>query len=122
MKARAYTLPMFVVLLCATAVDAQTAAGTWKAEFDTPIGRVKYTYEFKVDGDKLTGKAVGQVGDDQRAPVEIKEGKVKGNALSFVEVIDIGGMDVSITYTGKLMGDEIRFTRKVGEFTTEEIV
>jgi hypothetical protein len=26
-----------------------------------------------------------------------------------------------ITYTGKISGDEIKFTRKVGDFATEEI-
>jgi len=29
---------------------------------------------------------------------------------------------VAITYTGTVAGDEIKFTRKVGDFATEELV
>jgi len=34
---------------------------TCKAEFDTQIRKQKYVYEFKVEGDKLTGLATGHV-------------------------------------------------------------
>jgi hypothetical protein len=32
------------------------------------------------------------------------------------------GQDLRIEYTGKVSGDQIKFTRKVGEFATEEFV
>ena len=41
------------------AVLGADVTGKWTAEFDTQIGVQKYTYEFKVDGTKLTGKAKG---------------------------------------------------------------
>ena len=37
-------------------------------------------------------------------------------------MLDFQGNQVSITYTGKVAGDEIKFTRKVGDFATEEFV
>ncbi|SRR6266568_4232171 len=92
--------------------------GKWTAEFDTQIGVQKYTYEFHVDGATLTGKAI----NDQRGAVEIKEGKIDGDNITFIEVIDFNGNELRITYTGKIDGDEIKFTRQVGEFATEEIV
>jgi enterochelin esterase-like enzyme len=97
--------------------------GTWQAEFDTQVGRQKYIYALKADGDKLTGKATGQIGDDKRPPVEIKDGKIKGDEISFSEPFDFNGAAFDITYTGKLAsGGEIRLTRKVGDFATEELV
>ncbi len=60
--------------------------------------------------------------NEAHKPAEIKEGKVAGHDISFVEMIDIMGMEVPVKYTGKIAGDEIRFTRKVGDFATEEVV
>lgn len=79
------------------------------------------TADLKVVGDKLTGTAsFERMGEKGQA--ELKEGKVEGDKVSFVEVLDIQGSQVRIEYTGQLAGDEIRFTRKVGEFATEEFV
>ena len=36
---------------------AADVTGTWKSEFDSQIGHQKYTFTFKQDGAKLTGKA-----------------------------------------------------------------
>jgi hypothetical protein len=97
------------------------ATGKWTAEFSTQVGLQKYTYDLKVEGEKLTGKAsferMGQKGD-----VDLLDGKVKDDDISFVETLDFQGNKVPITYSGKLTGDEIKFTRKVGEFATEEFV
>jgi enterochelin esterase-like enzyme len=96
--------------------------GKWQSDFDSQVGEQKYTYDFKADGERLTGKAAGQIGDEKRDPVEIKDGKIKGDELSFVEVLSFNGMEITITYTGQIKGDEIHFTRKVGDFATEQIV
>ena len=42
--------------------------------------------------------------------------------MSFTENLDFNGNPLVITYTGKISGDEIKFTRKVGDFATEEVV
>ncbi|HEY6552897.1 MAG TPA: hypothetical protein VI669_06055, partial [Vicinamibacteria bacterium] len=87
----------------------------------TQVGVQKYTYDLKVEAGKLTGKAsferMGQKGE-----VELKEGKVTGDDIAFVEMLDFQGNAMPITYTGKVAGDEIKFTRKVGDFATEEFV
>ena len=97
--------------------------GTWKSEFDSQIGLQKYTFTFKQDGTKLTGKANSEV-DDRKREAELKEGKVDGHTVSFVEMFSFQENEIRITYTGKLSGDgnEIKFTREVGEFAKEEIV
>lgn len=97
--------------------------GTWKSEFDSQIGHQKYTFTFKQEGEKLTGKANSQV-EDRNREAELKEGKVDGDAISFVEMLKIQDREISITYTGKLSADrnEIKFTREVGNFAKTEIV
>jgi hypothetical protein len=110
-----------VAFLWALPARAADATGKWKAEFDTQVGVQKYVYDLKVEGTKVTGKAsferMGQKGE-----VDLKDGKVTGDDLSFVEMLDFQGNQISITYTGKLVGDEIKFTRKVGDFASEEFV
>src|SRR5262245_14470323 len=81
--------------------------GTWKSEFDSQIGRQKYTYTLKQDGDSLTGKANSEVGDRKRE-AELKDGKVDGNKVSFVEMLEFQGNDIRITYTGTVSGNEMK--------------
>lgn len=66
---------------------------------------------------KLTGTAKNDMGS-----TEIANGAIKGDDISFVENLDFNGNQIAIAYTGKPAGDEIKFTRKVGDFATEELV
>ena len=99
---------------------AVAVTGKWQSEFDSQVGHQKYTYEFKLDGATLTGKATREV-EDQKTTTDIK-GKVTGNDISFTEPLKIQDQDIEIDYTGKIAGDEIKLTRKVGDFATTEIV
>jgi hypothetical protein len=100
---------------------AADVTGKWRAEFDSQIGPQKYTFDLKAEAEKLTGKAyferMGQKGE-----AELKEGKVSGNEISFVETASVNGTDLRIEYKGKVSGDEITFTRKVGDFASYQIV
>ncbi|MBI1177351.1 TIGR03067 domain-containing protein [bacterium] len=100
---------------------AADVTGDWKAEFDTQIGAQKYTYHLKQDGEKITGKANSDIGGEKRE-VELKDGKIAGDQITFYETFDYQGNSIRIDYTGKIAGDEIKFTRKVGDFATEELV
>src|SRR6185436_7404626 len=95
--------------------------GVWKTEFDSQIGRQKYTYTLKQDGTNLTGKANSEVADRKRE-AELKEGKVDGDKVSFIEMLDFQGNEIRITYTGTISGNEMKLTREVGDFAKEEIV
>ena len=109
------------VCVCALAVSAAGVDGKWKTEFDTQIGVQKYTFTFKVEGEKLSGKASFER-MDQKGEVDLLEGKVSGSDISFVEKLSFDGNDIRIEYSGKINGDEINFTRKVGDFATEQFV
>ncbi|MGO8676745.1 MAG: alpha/beta hydrolase-fold protein [Limisphaerales bacterium] len=100
---------------------AADVTGTWKAEFDTQIGMQKYTFVLKQDGAMVAGKANADI-NGEKHEAELKEGKVDGDSVSFVEMLNFQGNDLRIVYTGKLLGNEIKFTRQVGEFAKEELV
>ena len=108
-------------LLCALPALAADVTGKWTAEFDTQVGQQKYVFDLKADGGKVTGKAsferMGQKGE-----AELKDGKLSGDDISFVEMIDFQGNAIAITYTGNVAGDEIKFTRTVGDFAKEDFV
>ena len=92
---------------------AADVTGKWNAVFDDQVGRHKYTFEFKVEGEKLTGKAYLEW-LDQKGEVELLEGKMNGSEISFVEKRSYIPPSLNrIEYTGKINGDEISFTRKV---------
>ena len=110
----------FAVALLALA-RAADIDGKWQAEFDTQIGVQKYVFEFKADGEKLTGKATFER-QDQKGTVELKEGKIAKDVVAFVEPLKFQENEVRVTYEGKLTGDELKLTRHVGEFATEELV
>lgn len=96
-------------------------AGKWASEFESQIGTQKYTYTFKTEGGKTTGKATfdHQMGKGEN---ELKDIKVEKDDVSFTEPLHINDMDLIITYKGKLSDDEMKLTRVVGDFATEEIV
>lgn len=99
-------------------VFAADIAGKWTSEFDSPIGRQRYVYDFKVDGTTLTGTAT----QSERGTTDIKEGKINGDDISFVELVTVEGNELRIEHKGKVAGDEIRLRRKVGNFAEYDII
>ena len=115
---RTKTLLATILVLClAVPTFAADIAGRWTASFETQIGVQNYTYTFKVDGEKLTGTAKSQFGEGP-----IVEGSIKGDDVSFVENLKFQDTELRIEYKGKISGDEMKLTRKVGDVATEELV
>ena len=102
---------ILVGLVCVYAADI---TGKWTAEFDSQVGVQKYVFDFKVDGTKLTGTATSKIADAAEAKTPIAEGAVNGDDITFVENLNYSGMELKITYKGKIAGDEIKFSRDVG--------
>ena len=115
--------PLALLALLLTAVlptFAADLAGKWLAEFDSPIGVQKYIYEFKLEDKKLTGQATHDHSMG-KGTVALKDVKVDGDKVSFSEPLALDGNELTITYSGKIAGDEIKLTRVVGEFGTEQV-
>jgi len=111
-------LSTIAALLLFSSARAADVSGTWTAEFDTQVGKQNYTYVLKVSGSQLTGKAKSANGE-----TELKDGKVEGDAVTFVEMLNFQGMELKVTYKGKVVSaDEIKFTRDVAGMVQEELV
>ena len=81
----------------------------------------RYTFTLRQDGTKVTGNASAE-GNGGKRDSELKEGKIEGDTVTFVEPLSIQGNDVRITYTGKVSDNEIKFTRQAGDFGATEAV
>ncbi|MFO1497442.1 MAG: alpha/beta hydrolase [Verrucomicrobiota bacterium] len=115
------SLVALVFLGNASLAAAPDLTGVWTAEFDTQIGLQKYAFTFQQEGDKITGKAKSNIAGETRE-TDVKDGKRQGDTLTFSEMLDFQGNTLRIDYSGKVAADEIRLTRKVGEFATEQLV
>jgi hypothetical protein len=111
---------LLALLAAALPASAADLVGRWTAEFDSPIGVQKYVYEFKKSGDALTGEARYENSMAQ-GTVTLQNVKVDGDKVSFLEKLSVNGMDLDITYSGTLAGDELKLTRNVGQFGSEQL-
>lgn len=105
----------------AGSVFAADIGGTWKAEFETQIGPQKYRFELKQDGAAVTGKAHSEIAGEKRE-IELKEGRIERDTVSFVELLPFQGNELRIVYRGRVADNEIAFTREVGDMVRENLV
>jgi len=83
--------------------------GKWNAEVQGRNGMQTITFDFHVDGSTLTGKVTTPRGD-----IDISNGKVDGDNISFDTVLNFNGNSFTMMYKGTADGDNIKFTRTVG--------
>lgn len=116
-----FLLMMLVVSLCRP-LSAQTfnASGIWKADIETPVGLFKYTWIIQQEGENLSGKILREK-DNEKSEIALTDGKIIGDAVSFNENLSVQNREIKITYSGKITGNEIKFTRQVGDFASEEV-
>jgi uncharacterized protein len=121
MTIRKLTVLATLLLSALPFVHGADLAGKWTSEFESQIGLQKYIYEFQVEGAKITGKATHDHSMG-KGEAPLKDIKLNGEDLSFVELLSLEGNEITITYTGQIVGDEIKLTRVVGDFATEQII
>ncbi len=84
--------------------------GKWTGDVQGRNGTQTLTFDFHVDGAALTGKITTPRGD-----VDITNGKVDGDNISFDQVLNFNGNSFTISYQGKAAADgTINFTRTFG--------
>jgi len=107
MKIRVFTVGFLLIAGFALSADID---GKWSGQYNSGMGDpMTLVYTFKADGNKLTGTSLG--GPDTYIP--IKDGKIDGNNISFVVVVDFGGQEMRFNYKGVLSGDQIELTFEV---------
>ena len=107
---------LFLALGSLTALAADFN-GKWTATVESPRGTQTITFDFHVDGAKLTGKVTTPRGD-----ADISDGKIDGDTISFAQVMNFNVNEFNIVYTGKADGDTIKFTRQAGDRPAQEFV
>lgn len=111
MKYRTFLIGAAVLLTLVASAWAADISGKWTAQAPGGQGATSdITLVFKVDGTSLTGTL-----DNSAMPgaIEIKDGKVEGDDVTFHLVRKFGENEMKIVWKGKVAGDEIRFTRAI---------
>ena len=94
-------------LLSLTALAADVT-GKWTAQVPGRGGQTREaTFNFKVDGNTLTGTVSGRGGD-----TPISDGKIDGDTVSFTQTMEFNGNTMKLQYKGTVSGDSIKFTRQ----------
>jgi hypothetical protein len=109
MNSRRIAFVFGTLVALAASAWAADVTGKWTAQVPGRGGQTRETtFNFKADGEKLTGTMSGMQND-----LEIQDGKLKGDDVSFSVKVNFQGNEMKMNYKGKLAGDEIKFTRQV---------
>jgi hypothetical protein len=97
----------FLLGLLALTAMAADVTGKWTAQMPGRNGQTREsTFNFKVDGNTVTGTISGPRGD-----MEISDGKIDGDTITFSQTMEFNGNTMKILYKGTVSGDSINFTR-----------
>ena len=106
----ALVLCLALLVACVTLrAGDEGAAGNWRVEFVTPQGQVAINMTINQTGTKLTGRVTDEYGE---WPIE---GRLTGDQLTVVWTVPEDGKLLEITMKGKLDGDVITGTAKLGD-------
>jgi hypothetical protein len=105
-------MKIFRIILCAALLVmiavAADVTGKWSGDMPGREGQTRpVTFNLKADGEKLTGTMSGPQGD-----IELKDGKVAGDNVSFKVDLNFGGNAITLMFEGKVAGNELKMARK----------
>ncbi len=116
MSRRLFVLGLFLTILLLPVAGAADLNGKWKGDLPGPDGNaLEINFDFKVDGEKLTGTVTNTYGEEQ-----ITDGVVKGDEISFIVLA--GGGQFKLIYKGKVDGEDIKFHVVIGEMGEGDMV
>jgi len=101
-------------LLASSQSFAQGAniSGEWAFTVTTDQGAGTPAITFKQDGEKLTGKYVGQLGTADLT------GTLKGGAIHFTFTLDVQGQQAAVTYDGTVEKNTMKGKLDIGGMVT----
>ena len=107
------------ILLAATPAFAADVDGKWSGTISVAgVGDVPVAFEFKADGATLTGSTLSPDG----MSVNIKDGKIEGDKITFLVSLDFGGMPLDIAYSGVVSPEELKMKAEVVGMTMDFVV
>lgn len=92
--------------------QAVNVTGEWAFNVQTDQGGGTPTLTFKQEGEKLTGKYAGQLGNADLT------GTVKGNAIHFTFTLDVQGQQAPVTYDGTIEKNTMKGKMDIGGMVT----
>jgi hypothetical protein len=116
---RTFTTALVLALtLVAAPAFAADVDGKWAGTISTPGGEFPVAFEFKSDGAMLTGTTMSPDG----MSINIKDGKIDGDKITFGVSLDFGGMAIDIAYSGVVTATELKMTADVAGMALEFVV
>ena len=101
------------IVVCAAPLAQQkqqpSVAGLWRVEFVTPLGQVGVNMTINQSGTKLTGQVTDEYGE------WAIDGRISGDQVTVVWSVPEDGKMLEITMKGKLDGNVITGTAKLGD-------
>jgi hypothetical protein len=96
-------------LLLAGISMAADVTGKWVASVPGREGNTReVVYNLKADGNTLTGTTTGMGGQE----VQITDGKIDGDNISFKTKVEFNGNEMVMVYKGAVAGNEIKLTQQ----------
>ena len=92
--------------------------GKWTGQIQGRNGPQTQTLMLKASGNTLTGSVQG----GQGGPVDISNGTVDGNTVSFEVMREFGGNKITQSYKGALAGGELKLTVSGGRGEPREVI
>ena len=107
MKKKIITTALLLFCFFAGFATIANLNGKWSGLLKTDQGdEYPLMYNFKIDGDQLTGTAKTPKGD-----MPINDGKIEGDKFSFN--VTVGGMEID--HSGKFYGDSVGVDLSLGD-------
>ena len=101
-----------LIITCAALAGAADIDGKWEGAVQTPDGDLLLTFDFKTDGDALSGTV-----DSVMGVVPLKNGRVNGDVLTF----DVELEAMTVSHEARVNGDEITIKAR-GDWGESEYV
>ena len=106
---RAFAMALPTAAVSIRGLHAAGVDGKWEAEIEGPRGPMVLVFDLKAEGDTVTGT----IGNDMMGEVQIQDGKVSGDEVSFVQTMMRGDFEVRFKFAGTVSGDEMELTRSI---------
>lgn len=111
MKVKIFSFCVIALLSMVSTAWAADVNGKWIAKIAGTQGNdFEITLTFKADGAKVSGTLNNST---RPGDIEIKEGKIEGDNISFALIRSTGQSDIKVVWKGTVSGDEIKFTRSI---------
>jgi hypothetical protein len=112
LKANALVLALALLVSAQVLAQATNVTGEWAFNVTTDQGAGTPVITFKQDGEKLTGKYAGQLGNADLT------GTLKGNAIHFTFTLDVQGQQAPVTYDGTVEKNTMKGKLDIGGMVT----